>query len=197
MKNIIRICLILGVSFYCCLVQAVIIEVTQMDLYNSTGTQGDSLYISTHPHYLDSEKNTGIFTTTPFFGNSLWGDVYESFDNPGSYVTIPIGYQVVNGVPGYSFTLSQGEVAFSICFEMGTASCMALLAVFEDHNQDGVWNSVDSDDDGIQGTALNNGLFPDMTFALSGVTPVPLPASLWLFITGICALFGYSYKNKT
>jgi len=176
--------------------QAVQIEVTQIDLFNSSGVQGDPLYISSHPQYLDSTTNTGFFITTPFLGNDLWGSVYESYDNPGEYITTPIGYQSINGADGYSFTLSAGEVAFSICVEMGTASCMALLAVFEDHNQDGIWNSVDTDNDGITGTTINNGLFPSFTFALTGVTPVPLPASLWLFLTGIISLFGYNFKNK-
>jgi len=58
---------------------------------------------------------------------------------------------------------------------------------------------IDTDNDGVPGTALVGGPLPGFTFAIEGTTsPVPLPASLWLFGSGLLGLLGFTrYRRKS
>lgn len=50
---------------------------------------------------------------------------------------------------------------------------------------------IDTDNDGVPGTALTSGPFLGVTMAIEGVTsPVPLPAAIWLFGSGLISLIG-------
>lgn len=60
--------------------------------------------------------------------------------------------------------------------------------------------SIDTDNDGTPGTAMNNGVFPGWTFAFSGdfvgVPEVPVPAAVWLFGSGLLGLLAVARRRK-
>lgn len=55
---------------------------------------------------------------------------------------------------------------------------------------------IDTDSDGIPGTAFTDGPFPGFTMAIEGIaSPVPLPAAVWLFGSGLLGLVGMARHN--
>jgi hypothetical protein len=54
--------------------------------------------------------------------------------------------------------------------------------------------TVDSDADGIPGTAMLDGDFKGFT-ATYNIEPVPLPTAVWLFSSGLMGLLGMSGRN--
>ena len=51
--------------------------------------------------------------------------------------------------------------------------------------------TLDPDGDGIPGTKMTAGVFPDLSFEVNGtLTAVPLPAAVWLFGLGLAGLAG-------
>jgi len=56
---------------------------------------------------------------------------------------------------------------------------------------------IDTDSDGIPGTAFIDGPFPGFTMAIEGVaSPVPLPAAVWLFGSGLIGFLGMAARRK-
>jgi hypothetical protein len=58
--------------------------------------------------------------------------------------------------------------------------------------------TVDTDADGIPGTAMHQGPFPGFTHQINGslTAVVPIPAAAWLFGSGLLGLIGLSKKKK-
>jgi hypothetical protein len=60
---------------------------------------------------------------------------------------------------------------------------------------------LDTDGDGTPGTALTSGPFPGFTMAIEGIAtlapvPVPVPAAMWLFGSGLLGLFGVAKRRN-
>lgn len=58
--------------------------------------------------------------------------------------------------------------------------------------------TIDTDSDGIAGTAMTAGPFPGFTHQINGTLTavVPLPAAVWLFGSGLIGLIGFSNYRK-
>jgi len=57
--------------------------------------------------------------------------------------------------------------------------------------------TVDNNGDGIPGTPMLSGPFVGKSFAIDGIaSPVPLPAAIWLFGTGLAGLFGMTVSRQ-
>jgi len=74
--------------------------------------------------------------------------------------------------------------------------------------------TLDGDGDGIRGNAMDNGPFPGFSMALDGMwvgmdldglweppqpyhpSPVPVPAAVWLFGSGLVGLIGFARRKK-
>lgn len=57
--------------------------------------------------------------------------------------------------------------------------------------------TLDADSDGIPGTMITDGTFVNLSFEVNGtLTAVPLPASAWLFATGVVGLAGAARRKS-
>ena len=102
----------------------------------------------------------------------------------------------------YEYSLSEGQFSWGAFLDWSTYEEIPILTVLEVTNTDidgaMTFITVDSDGDGVPGSAMLDcsgcGPFPDQTPTFSGVlvpvAAVPLPASIWLFGSGLVALFG-------
>ena len=101
----------------------------------------------------------------------------------------------------YNFTLNEGQFAAGLFFDWSTSADIPILSVWNivSTDMDGslTVESVDSDGDGTPGTAMMSGPYPGQTLAISGVlSPVPVPAAVQLFGSGLIALIGVSRRKK-
>ena len=111
----------------------------------------------------------------------------------------------------YSFTLSDGQMAAGVFFDWSTNQDIPVLAVMQvvaqgvDANGNPTMDfvSVDADNDGVPGVAMATDPFPGQTPSFSGTlvcqdctAPVPVPAAVWLFGSGLLGLAGVARRRK-
>ena len=122
----------------------------------------------------------------------------------------PSLFELGGGVTNsYTFQLTNsGQFAAGVFFDWSTNNDIPVLAVLQglDDPSDGVFAvaSVDSDGDGVPGTAMITDPFPGQTPAFGGTmtcadcTPppaVPVPAAVWLFGSGLLGLVGVARRK--
>jgi len=103
----------------------------------------------------------------------------------------------------YDFTLSEGQFSLGLFMDWSTNEDIPTLNILQSTHVDinGVitFESVDSDNDGAPGHQMLTAPFVNQTVALSGVlvpvSAVPVPASLWLFVSGLLGLVGFVRKT--
>ena len=119
-----------------------------------------------------------------------------------------------NLATGYQFELGVGQMAAGVFFDWTTNIDIPVLAVMQIVGQgvtaDGKAYmdiiSVDADGDGVPGVAMQTDPFPGQTPSFSGrlicqdcppPAPVPVPAAVWLFGSGLIGLAGVARRRKT
>ncbi len=119
----------------------------------------------------------------------------------------PTWLNTANEDNSYSFSFTNmGQMAAGTFFDWSVNDDIAVLAVFQaSPNATGFdVASVDSDMDGTPGTAMNNGPFNGQTPQFSGAMtcqdcappPIPVPAAVWLFGSGLIGLVGVARRRK-
>lgn len=113
----------------------------------------------------------------------------------------------------YSFALSDNQFAAGLFFDWSGNADIPILAVLQitaqgvDANGNSFLDivSVDADGDGVPGVAMKNTPNAGQTIAFSGrlictdcpiVNPVPVPAAVWLFGSGLLGLAGFARRRK-
>jgi hypothetical protein len=98
------------------------------------------------------------------------------------------------GAYSYNFTLTAGQVAFGTYFDWSVTSGIPVLAVFDC----GAGNPGDACT-GIPGYPMQNGPFPGQNPVFNGTVaagpPVPVPAAVWLFGSGMLGLVGVARRK--
>lgn len=133
----------------------------------------EGLPVSTEPVIGDINFDSGIVNLaldSPFFGPDTWYSTGTITDQQnGSYLA---SLEMFRNSSSYSWS-----ILWEITQSANTASILSL---------DG-----DGDGDGLPGTAITEGPFPGFTQTIDGtLTNVPLPATAWLFISGLIGLAG-------
>lgn len=141
--------------------------------YDQTGLVVDSNSINLDGNFDFDTGSVYIKDSTPFFG-LFWqsnGSLVDQLD--GTY-------------------FSSHTACWSSCYDWEitweitqTSNIATVIA-------------IDTDSDGIPGTAMLTGPFPGFTHQINGTLTqvVPIPATLWLFASGLLALFGTHCKRK-
>ena len=155
----------------------------------------------------DIENHRFEWTTESWFigGSAVWcysslnlDDCSDERNSGGIFLSSEVNF--------YEYTLTEGQFSWEVYFNASRVDItdFPLLAVLEVTNTDidgaMTFITVDSDADGVPGSAILEGPFPGQTLALSGVlvpvAAVPLPASIWLFGSGLVALCGIRRRNS-
>lgn len=94
----------------------------------------------------------------------------------------------------YEFALTEGQFAGGVFLDWGEYIDIPILSAMQVISFDGNImrvGSIDTDHDGIPGTALLESPFTGVTWSFDGqqefdsVSSVPLPPAIWLFLTGL------------
>ncbi len=144
--------------------------------------------------FIDETAGTwGVQSTNLFFGLN-WTAVNGNLINTaGSYAMDTVTGVVSTGTGPVAadgtmyFEVATGQVAGTIDFEYGTTTGIRVINVW-DVNTDGSLTAV-----GVPG--MENGPFPGFNAAFD-VTPVPVPAAVWLFGSGLLGLVGIARRRK-
>jgi hypothetical protein len=176
--------------------QALSIDITAMHFYDAFGSLG-------------SPPNQP--TTTVLFNSALggiahdntWYNTWQSYqamwDDTITGSSANWSGTSASGYYSYDYTLDAGEVAVGIMFNMGAAVDIAILQIFDCSdtvNCIGVNNDLTHPD--VPGSEMVNGPFigQHLTFSGSAVAPVPIPAAVWLFGSGLIGLIGMARRKK-
>ncbi len=153
--------------------------------------------------FVDQAAGTwGIASTALFFGLNWTATNGTLLEAPGSY-SIDTATGLVGASTGViapdaimNFDIGAGQVAGLIDFAYGTTTGIRVINVW-DVNADGSLTAA-----GIPG--MENGPFPgfNAAFDLSATglittSPVPVPAAVWLFGSGLVGLAGIARRRKS
>ena len=167
-------------------VNAATITITQMDfsgLSAATGTVNDAA--------------TGQFSGV-FFGHNWVADQVAWFDTHSSTITTTVGDPAANGGV-YTFHLTGNQVAAATLFDWSTSLDIAVLTIFDCPVSGGgnctgaslpmAGGPFAGSSPGFNGTTVDD-------FPSSGVAPIPVPAAVWLFGSGLLGLVGVARRRR-
>ena len=113
------------------------------------------------------------------------------------------GTPLVSTTNSYSWDMTNaGQFSAGVFFDWSVNNDIPVLATLQtinDPSVDGfiVVESFDGDGDGVPGNKMITPPFPDQTAAFGGtMTPVPVPAAVWLFGSGLMGLVGVARRRR-
>jgi len=130
-----------------------------------------------------------VASTTPFFGLT-WTTHDGVTYAPGTYTLDT----VEGGV--YTFTVGDGQVGGSILFDWGATTNIDVVNVWNVCTGCGAYTSTDVDGDGTPGIGMIDGPFPGFSANFDFVAPIPVPAAVWLFGSGLVGLVGVARRRR-
>jgi hypothetical protein len=187
--------------------QALSIDITEMQHYDADGVivpQYNYLLVTT----TSFDSNLNGSSGSPFFGPDIPRASQAAWDDTVTGVSANWSGTSASGPFSYDYTLKAGEVAVGIFLQwFDRFPAVAVLQIF-DCDGSGVCTGVTSDSDpghpggphAVPGTAVNNNgsIYDDQHITFSGlaVAPVPVPAAVWLFCSGLVGLAGFSGRKR-
>ena len=131
-----------------------------------------------------------MFSIDPFRAQHWTANAIAYFDTTGSSLTW--AGTTVQGEYSYTFTLSEGQVAWGTLLTWSVNNDIPVLNIMDCGAGD-----VGDICTGI-GTPMQTTPFEGSTIKFDGtVSPIPLPATLWLFGSGLLGLIGISRRKKS
>lgn len=125
-----------------------------------------------------------------------------SLYGPGSY-SFYVDSQVPGDItsPGYlDMTVGAGQIGAFGLFDWNVTTNMGTVFVWDVSGSAATgWTltATDPDGDGVPGTPQVDGPFMGISAAISLTTaPVPVPAAVWLFGSGLIGLFGFAKSRR-
>ena len=148
---------------------ALVIDITAMNFGSTSVASG----------VVDTD-NLGTTFSGTFFGKAWTATTMAAFTIAGTWAgTSP------QGAYSYSFTPSNGQVAFGLDFCWGSCNGLPVFAIF---NVDGSAGA---------GVPMQTGPFIGQAPSWQGtVSAVPVPAAVWLFGSGLIGLAGVARRRK-
>jgi hypothetical protein len=146
---------------------------------------------------VDTAAGSGQFNSgsTPFFGIPWTGTVTFGAEASGAGSWM---YNMGTGSSAtgtYNFSLAPGQVAMGILFDWNVSMGIPVLNIL---NADG--SGVDIDGDGVLGTKMAAGPFVGSPVGFAGQpaggSPIPVPAAVWLFGSGLVGLVGVARRRR-
>lgn len=196
------------------------------DLFAQTGTFDTSNTFNGYLWHADVDTMFQPAAGAPLNTDISWTWTNRTFDD-GSFTVLaqcrtgvtlngcaaleadPTLFELGGGVTNsYTFQLTNaGQFAAGVFFDWSVNDDIPVLAVLQglDDPSDGVFDvaSVDSDGDGVPGTAMLTAPFPSQTPSFGGTMtctncppPIPIPAAVWLFGSGLLGLVGVARRRK-
>lgn len=160
------------------------------DMYDPTGALIN--VDATITGFIDTAAGTwGVSSTTPFYGLTWTASGGQLFTTPGTY-TISLDDSATGGVgtagQTMTFTVGAGQIAGAIKFAWGATTGIDVVNVW-DVNPDGSLSYAT-----VPG--MKDGPFPGFQASFN-MTPVPVPAAVWLFGSGLVGLVGVARRKKS
>ena len=114
------------------------------------------------------------------------------------------GTPIVSATNSYSWDMTNaGQFAAGVFFDWSVNNDIPVLATLQVTNDPATSGGVlevisfDGDGDGVPGNKMITPPFPDQTAAFGGtMTPVPVPAAVWLFGSGLMGLVGVARRRR-
>ena len=190
-------------------VNAAIVDINQLNIETfNLNLNPSSIY---PPIYLPADYPTplvwpmgeyGAGVTTGSFDIPIFGSVYYTIESTGSYGALPPNGSVDTTIGIIDLDLSSLHIAISGVFvgddDLWSPLTSTIYLNSYNHN-DGTFHYQWSDTTTLQDHALGGGTSMDVDYYidLTGtVEAVPIPASIWLFTSGLIGLIGVSRFKK-
>ena len=138
------------------------------------------------------EELVSLTSPTP----TMWGRILVIHDltiyGEGTYNIDTIG----GGE--YTVDVGAGQVMGHMLHDSGSTADMDIVNVWDVSviNGQRYYTSTDWDGDGLLGGKMIDGAFPGFSFNFDMVAPVPVPAAVWLFGSGLLGLMGLAHRKK-
>lgn len=137
-----------------------------------------------------------VASTSPFFG-FVWTAHDGVTFGPGTYTIDTVEGGVFTGV-----VVGAGQVGGHILFDWNTATNIDVINVWDVCTVCGSYTSTDgpagnpANPDGVTGYGMLDGAFPSFNANFDFVAPVPVPAAVWLFGSGLVGLVGVARRRR-
>jgi hypothetical protein len=134
-----------------------------------------------------------VASTTPFFGQNWTAHDGVTF-GPGTYTIATVQGGTYTGV-----VVGAGQVGGHILFDWGVVTDIDVINVWDVVGD--TYTSTDGiagnplNPDGIRGYGMLDGAFAGFNANFDFVAPVPVPAAVWLFGSGLLGLVGVARRK--
>ena len=135
-----------------------------------------------------------VASTSPFFG-FVWTAHDGVTFGPGTYTIDTIEGGVYTGI-----VVGAGQVGGHILFDWNTATNIDVVNVWDVCTVCGSYTSTDVNGNGVPGLPMIDGAFPGFSanfdFVAPAAAPIPVPAAVWLFGSGLMGLVGVARRRR-